>query len=119
MGSISKISDYVGGASTIVPLQPLVKEVLNGEDMRIFTITVPIEFSTAKLRHYHSSKRLIVVDGAMMVHLRDGIHRLVKEDQILIPATEPHSYQNIGRIPLKLVEIRTGSYLDDDEIVGI
>ena len=118
MGEISKLADYSRETAEIVPLKPLVMEVLQSAELRLRHINIPVGYRSKQMLHMHISKRWVVLDGAMLVHRKHGVEKLVSDDQILIPSTEIHAFENVGRIPLKLVEIRTGIYLQDDELIG-
>ena len=48
----------------------------------------------------------------------DGVDKLVSENEsVYIPIGAVHALENPGRIPIELIEIQTGSYLGEDDIV--
>lgn len=68
-------------------------------------------------KHHHRAEHWVVVKGAAWVS-RDGEGRLVTENEsIYIPVGVVHSLQNPGVIALEMVEVQTGSYLGEDDIV--
>ena len=68
-------------------------------------------------KHFHRSEHWVVVCGTALV-TKDDEEFLLKEDQsTYIPLGVVHRLENPGQIPLELIEIRTGSYLGEDDIV--
>ena len=67
--------------------------------------------------HHHRAEQWVVVSGTARVTV-DGVTRLLKEDEsTYIPLGSQHRLENPGRIPLAIIEIQTGSYLGEDDIV--
>jgi mannose-1-phosphate guanylyltransferase/mannose-6-phosphate isomerase len=67
--------------------------------------------------HHHRAEHWVVVAGIAKVRLGDG-ERLLKANQsIYIPAQEKHSLENPGSDLLELIEVQTGSYLGEDDII--
>ncbi len=70
-------------------------------------------------RHHHRAEHWIVVKGAAEVTL-NGAERLVHENEsIYLPIGADHRLANPGKIDLELIEVQTGSYLGEDDIVRI
>lgn len=67
--------------------------------------------------HHHRSEHWIVVSGTALVGI-DGKERLVTENQsVYIPLGATHFMANPGKVPLELIEVQSGSYLGEDDIV--
>jgi len=67
--------------------------------------------------HHHRSEHWIVVNGTAKV-TRDGEEFILSENEsTYIPSGIKHRLENIGKIPLQLIEVQTGSYLGEDDIV--
>ena len=67
--------------------------------------------------HHHRSEHWIVVSGTARV-TKEGKSFLVTENEsIYINVGESHSLENPGVIPLDLIEVQTGGYLGEDDIV--
>jgi len=67
--------------------------------------------------HYHRAEHWVVVSGTALVN-RGAETLLIKEDEsVYIPLGVRHCLENPGKITLELIEIRTGSYLGEDDIV--
>ncbi|SMX32730.1 mannose-1-phosphate guanylyltransferase/mannose-6-phosphate isomerase [Octadecabacter ascidiaceicola] len=67
--------------------------------------------------HVHRSEHWIVVAGTARVTVSDDV-RLVSENQsIYVPLGAKHRLENPGHVPMELIEVQTGSYLGEDDIV--
>lgn len=67
--------------------------------------------------HHHRSEHWIVVEGTARVTIKDDV-RLVSENQsVYIPLGATHRMENPGKVALVLIEVQTGSYLGEDDIV--
>ncbi len=70
-------------------------------------------------KHHHRSEHWIVVHGTAQVTVND-MHKIVHENEsIYIPIGSTHRLENPGKIPLELIEVQTGSYLGEDDIIRI
>lgn len=67
--------------------------------------------------HHHRSEHWVVVEGTALVTV-DGAEKLVAENQsIYVPLGARHRMQNPGKFDMVLIEVQTGSYLGEDDIV--
>jgi mannose-1-phosphate guanylyltransferase/mannose-6-phosphate isomerase len=67
--------------------------------------------------HYHRAEHWVVVAGTALIN-KGGQEILLTENQsIFIPVGEKHSIRNPGKVALHLIEVQTGSYLGEDDIV--
>ncbi len=67
--------------------------------------------------HLHRAEHWTVVQGTARV-TRDGQTQLFSEGQsFLVPLRQAHALENPGRIPLILIEVWTGAYLADDDLI--
>jgi mannose-6-phosphate isomerase-like protein (cupin superfamily) len=60
-----------------------------------------------------------VVHGAALVTVNETTKIVHENESIYIPIGAVHRMENPGRIPLELIEVQTGSYLGEDDIVRI
>jgi mannose-1-phosphate guanylyltransferase len=67
--------------------------------------------------HYHRAEHWIVVQGTASVLLGDENHILSENQAIHIPLGMRHSLRNPGKIPLEVIEVQSGTYLEEDDIV--
>lgn len=67
--------------------------------------------------HHHRSEHWIVVEGTAKVTINDEV-KLVSENQsVYIPLGARHRMENPGKVPMVLIEVQTGSYLGEDDII--
>ncbi|PFG62063.1 mannose-1-phosphate guanylyltransferase/mannose-6-phosphate isomerase [Thioclava sp. ES.031] len=67
--------------------------------------------------HHHRAEHWIVVEGTAKVTIDDEV-KLVSENQsVYIPLGAVHRMENPGKVPLTLIEVQTGSYLGEDDII--
>lgn len=70
-------------------------------------------------KHYHRAEHWVVVSGSAIV-TRDDEEMMVRENEsVYLPLGCVHRLSNPGRIPLTLIEVQSGSYLGEDDIVRI
>ncbi len=67
--------------------------------------------------HHHRSEHWIVVNGTAKVTKGEEVFILSENESTYIPLGTKHRLENIGKIPLELIEVQTGSYLGEDDIV--
>ncbi len=67
--------------------------------------------------HYHRAEHWIVVAGTAKITNGDQEFCLEENQSTYIPKTNRHRLENPGRIPLQIIEIQTGAYLEEDDIV--
>jgi mannose-1-phosphate guanylyltransferase/mannose-6-phosphate isomerase len=67
--------------------------------------------------HHHRSEHWIVVKGTAKVTCGENEFMLSENESTYIPLGEKHRLENTGKIPLELIEVQTGSYLGEDDIV--
>ena len=67
--------------------------------------------------HHHRSEHWIIVKGTAKVTCGDKEFMLSENESTYIPLGEKHRLENTGKIPLELIEVQTGSYLGEDDIV--
>jgi len=67
--------------------------------------------------HHHRAEHWIVVHGTAEVTCEDRVFMLGEDESTYIPLGHRHRLANPGKIPLELIEVQTGSYLGEDDIV--
>ena len=68
-------------------------------------------------KHNHRSEHWIVVEGTAKVQVNNLIKTLSKNESIYIPIKSKHRLSNPGKCPLILIEVQTGDYLGEDDII--
>ncbi|WP_320735593.1 mannose-1-phosphate guanylyltransferase/mannose-6-phosphate isomerase [Enterobacter sp. 237C8] len=69
--------------------------------------------------HFHRSEHWVVVAGTAKVTLQEKQFLLGENESVYIPVGAEHCLENPGKIPLEIIEVRSGPYLGDDDIVRI
>ena len=67
--------------------------------------------------HHHRSEYWIIVKGTAKVELDSKNKILTENESIYIPLGSKHRLTNPGKIPLALIEVQSGSYVGEDDIV--
>jgi mannose-1-phosphate guanylyltransferase len=67
--------------------------------------------------HHHRAEHWVVVRGTAKIQKGDDITILSENQSTYIPLGEVHALENPGKIPLEIIEVQTGSYLGEDDIV--
>jgi mannose-6-phosphate isomerase-like protein (cupin superfamily) len=67
--------------------------------------------------HVHRSEHWIVVEGSAYVSVGKDRILLTENQSVYVPLGEIHRLENPGKVPLQLIEIQTGSYFGEDDIV--
>lgn len=93
--------------------------ISEGERYHVKKVTVKPGQKTAMQLHYHRAEHWIVVSGTARVYKGDDIHIIGENESIYIPLGVQHCFENPGKVPLEIIEVRTGTYLSEDDIVRI
>lgn len=67
--------------------------------------------------HMHRSEHWVVVEGTGSVVVGDEEKLLAENESVYIPLGEIHRLSNQGKVPLQLIEVQTGTYLGEDDII--
>ena len=67
--------------------------------------------------HVHRSEHWIVVQGTARVTVNDEVKLLTENQSVYIPLGAVHRMENPGKVPMVLIEVQTGSYLGEDDII--
>jgi len=70
-------------------------------------------------KHHHRSEHWVVVRGTAEVTVDDKVQMLGENQSVYIPQGAVHRLANHGKILLELIEVQTGSYLGEDDIVRL
>ncbi|GAB3100493.1 hypothetical protein GCM10027081_27370 [Cupriavidus yeoncheonensis] len=69
--------------------------------------------------HHHRAEQWVVVSGTAKIRKGDKEYLLSENESTYIAIGEIHSRENPGKIPLELIEVQSGAYLGEDDIVRI
>lgn len=89
----------------------------NGERFQVKRITVKPGAKLSLQMHHHRAEHWIVVSGTAQITNGDKEYLLTENQSTYIPLGVIHSLANPGKLPLELIEIQSGSYLGEDDIV--
>jgi mannose-1-phosphate guanylyltransferase/mannose-6-phosphate isomerase len=90
-----------------------------GERHQVKRIVVKPGGRLSLQKHHHRSEHWIVVRGAALVTVNELVKTVHENESIYIPIGATHRMENPGKIPLELIEVQTGSYLGEDDIIRI
>ena len=88
-----------------------------GERYQVKRITVKPGSKLSVQMHHHRAEHWIVVSGTAKVRIGDQEQFLAENQSVYIPIGEVHSLENPGKVNLELIEVQSGSYLGEDDIV--
>jgi mannose-1-phosphate guanylyltransferase/mannose-1-phosphate guanylyltransferase/mannose-6-phosphate isomerase len=95
------------------------ESIHRGDRFQVKRITVSPGAKLSLQKHYHRAEHWIVVNGTALV-TRDGEEILLRENESLfLPLGCVHRLENPGRVALNLIEVQSGPYLGEDDIVRI
>jgi len=69
--------------------------------------------------HHHRAEHWVVVRGTARVTVGDEVKTVHENESVYIPIGTRHRLENPGKIDLELIEVQTGSYLGEDDIIRI
>lgn len=93
------------------------EQIDRGTRYQVKRITVKPGGKLSLQSHFHRAEHWVVVSGTARVTI-DGVERILAENQsVYIPLGAVHRMENPGQIPLELIEVQSGSYLGEDDIV--
>ena len=89
----------------------------SGERFQVKRITVKPGAKLSVQKHHHRAEHWVVVSGSAKVRVDEEEKLLSENESVFIPLGAVHSLENPGKIPLELIEVQSGSYLGEDDIV--
>ncbi|ENN87415.1 mannose-1-phosphate guanylyltransferase (GDP) protein [Rhizobium freirei PRF 81] len=93
--------------------------VLNGDRFQVKRIFVLPGKKLSLQKHHHRSEHWVVVKGTAEVTVGENVQMLRENESVYIPLGEVHRLSNPGKILLELIEVQTGSYLGEDDIIRL
>jgi mannose-1-phosphate guanylyltransferase len=88
-----------------------------GERFQVKRITVKPGAKLSVQMHHHRAEHWIVVSGTAKVTIAEETKLLSENQSVYIPIGAVHALENPGRLPLEMIEVQSGSYLGEDDIV--
>jgi len=90
-------------------------ELLHADRHRVLLITVQPGDALPEQYHLYADKTLIILEGCACISSPETNETLHEGDTTTISFGTAHRISNIGKIPLRLLEIRTGACVEDDD----
>ena len=93
--------------------------IVEGSRWQVKRISVKPGASLSLQMHHHRAEHWVVVRGTALVE-KNGVEELIGENQsTYIPLGAQHRLSNPGKIPVEMIEIQSGAYLGEDDIVRL
>jgi mannose-1-phosphate guanylyltransferase/mannose-6-phosphate isomerase len=93
------------------------QSVDNGDRHQVKRIIVKPGSRLSLQKHHHRSEHWIVVRGAAKVTVNEVVKTVHENESVYIPIGAVHRLENPGKILLELIEVQTGSYFGEDDII--
>lgn len=88
-----------------------------GSRYQVKRITVNPGARLSTQMHFHRAEHWVVVSGTAKVSCGEKTFMLTENQSTFIPVGEVHALENPGKVPLELIEVQSGGYLGEDDIV--
>jgi mannose-1-phosphate guanylyltransferase/mannose-6-phosphate isomerase len=95
------------------------ESVDGGDRFQVKRIVVAPGGKLSLQKHHHRAEHWVVVRGTAEVTVGDEVRMVHENESIYIPIGSVHRLANPGRIGLELIEVQTGSYLGEDDIIRL
>jgi len=95
------------------------EDIDQGERFRVKRITVAPGEKLSLQYHHHRAEHWIIVSGTARVTRGDKEFLLTENQSVYIEVGQVHRLENPGKVPLQLIEVQTGGYLGEDDIVRL
>ncbi|MFZ9735025.1 MAG: mannose-1-phosphate guanylyltransferase/mannose-6-phosphate isomerase [Burkholderiaceae bacterium] len=89
----------------------------HGDRYQVKRISVKPGARLSLQMHHHRAEHWIVVSGTAKVTIGEKEQLVAENQSVYIPIGEKHCLENPGKLPLELIEVQSGSYLGEDDIV--
>ena len=89
----------------------------SGDRFQVKRIEVKPGAALSLQMHHHRAEHWIVVRGTARITCEDQVFMLSENQSTYIPLGSKHRLENPGKVPLELIEVQSGSYLGEDDIV--
>lgn len=93
------------------------KNILSSADFRVNELMVSPGKEISLQRHNHRAEHWVVVEGTARVKCDEEEYLVRENESTYVPAGSLHQLSNPGRIPLRIIEIQSGSYFGPDDII--
>ena len=88
-----------------------------GQRFQVKRIVVNPAAALSLQSHNHRSEHWVVVEGTAKITIDDDVKLLEEGQSVYIPLGAIHRLENPGTVPMVLIEVQTGNYLGEDDII--
>ncbi len=93
------------------------ESLVTGPRFQVKRIVVKPGAALSLQSHHHRSEHWIVVEGTAKVLVGDEVRLVTENQSVYIPLGAKHRMENPGKVPMVLIEVQTGTYLGEDDII--
>jgi mannose-1-phosphate guanylyltransferase/mannose-6-phosphate isomerase len=93
------------------------ESLARGDRFQVKRIVVHPGAALSLQSHHHRSEHWIVVAGTAKVTVGEEVRLVTENQSVYIPLGSRHRMENPGKLPMVLIEVQTGAYLGEDDIV--
>ncbi|GAB1478344.1 mannose-1-phosphate guanylyltransferase/mannose-6-phosphate isomerase [Paracoccaceae bacterium] len=93
------------------------ESLVTGDRFQVKRIVVHPGAALSLQSHVHRSEHWIVVEGTAKVTVDQEVRLVTENQSVYIPLGAIHRMENPGKVPMVLIEVQTGSYLGEDDII--
>jgi len=93
------------------------ESLVSGSRFQVKRIVVHPGAALSLQSHHHRSEHWIVVEGTARVTIGEDVQLVSENQSVYIPLGTVHRMENPGKIPMVLIEVQTGSYVGEDDII--
>ncbi|WP_211301651.1 mannose-1-phosphate guanylyltransferase/mannose-6-phosphate isomerase [Defluviimonas denitrificans] len=90
-----------------------------GDRFRVKRIVVTPGAKLSLQKHHHRAEHWVVVRGTAEITIDEVVKTCHENESVYIPIGAVHRLANPGRIPLEIIEVQTGTYLEEDDIIRL
>lgn len=95
------------------------QSVHQGERFQVKSLTIAPGAQLSLQKHHHRAEHWVVVRGTALVTRGDETIPVYENQSVYIPMGAVHRLSNPGKLPLEIIEVQSGSYLGEDDIVRL
>jgi mannose-1-phosphate guanylyltransferase/mannose-6-phosphate isomerase len=93
------------------------ESLVTGERFQVKRIVVHPGASLSLQSHHHRAEHWVVVRGTARVTIGDEVRLVSENESVYVPLGQRHRLENPGKLEMVLIEVQTGSYLGEDDII--
>jgi mannose-1-phosphate guanylyltransferase/mannose-6-phosphate isomerase len=90
-----------------------------GQRFQVKRITVKPGAALSLQKHHHRAEHWVIVSGTAEVTRNEEVFLVAENESTFLPLGAVHRLRNPGKVPLELIEVQSGSYLGEDDIVRL